>query len=130
MPQQKKKTPAQLEREIREFLAGAKRTFMRPEVTAKQTWAEVETNAGGTSVPGDVLTKSELAAAKRGDFEPLLKYTEGTEVYSDQSSLKQGYGVRLQAPGYMDATDWEVYTNKQEALERALELGREYEGED
>jgi len=126
----KKKTAAQLDHEIREFLAGSSHTFMRPEVTDKQLWAYVETTAGGWWVPGDVLTSGEVTAAKRGDFEPLLKYTEGSRVFSDQSKLMQGYGVRLQAPGYMDTTEWEVYPNKVGALERALELAQEYEGDE
>jgi len=104
--------------------------FMKPEVTDKQDWAQVETTAGTWWVPFDVLSKSEAESAKGGDFEPLLQYTEGTEVYSDQSSVKKGYGVRLSAPGYMDATDWEVYGSKKEALKRARELAREAEGED
>lgn len=105
--------------------------FMQPEVTEKQEWAEVETTAGIWWVPFDVLSKSEAESARRGDFEPLLKYTEGNAVYLDQSGIKKGYGVRLSAPGYMDATDWEVYDNKKEALKRAKELVEEgEEGED
>jgi hypothetical protein len=104
-------------------------TFMRPEITAKQEWAGVETTAGFWWVPIDVLSKSEIASARRGDFDPLLKYTEGSEVYSDLSSIKKGYGVRLSASGYMDATDWEVYGSKKEALRRAKELVEEEEEE-
>jgi hypothetical protein len=103
--------------------------FMEPEVTNKQEWAGVETTAGFWWVPIDVLSTSELESARRGDFEPLLKYTEGSKVYSDQSSLKKGYGVRLSARGYMDATDWEVYGSKKEALRRARELAAESEGD-
>jgi hypothetical protein len=103
---------------------------MRPEIVGKQEWAGVETTAGFWWVPIDVLTKSELESARRGDFEPLLKYTEGSRVYSDQSSIKSGYGVRLSAPGYMDSTDWEVYGSKKEALKRARQLAKEAEGED
>jgi len=105
--------------------------FMEPYVTEKQEWAEIETNAGTWAVPFDVLSKSEADRARRGDFEPLLKYTEGNAVYLDQSSIKKGYGVRLSVPGYMDATDWEVYDSKKEALKRAKELVEEgEEGED
>jgi hypothetical protein len=103
--------------------------FMRPVVTSKQEWAGVETTAGFWWVPIDVLSKSEIESARRGDFEPLLKYTEGGRVYSDQSSIKKGYGVRLSASGYMDATDWEVYGSKKEALRRARELAEEEEEE-
>lgn len=103
--------------------------FMEPEVLAKQEWAEIETNNGTSWVPLDVPSASEVASARRGDFEPLLKYTEGTKVYNDQSRFRKGYGVRLSAPGYMDATEWEVYGSKKEALRRARELAAESEGD-
>ena len=104
--------------------------FMQPEVVGKEDWAGVETTAGFWWVPFTVLTKTEAESARRGDFEPLLKYTEGGKVHNDMSSIKNGYGVRLSAPGYMDSTEWEVYGSKKEALRRARELGREAEGED
>lgn len=104
--------------------------FMQPEVLDKEEWAEIETNNGTSWVPFSVLSSSEAASARRGDFEPLLKYTEGTRVYNDQSRVRQGYGVRLSAPGYMDATEWEVYGSKKDALKRARQLAREAEGED
>ncbi len=104
--------------------------FMTPEITAKQDWAGVETSAGFWWIPFDVLTKSEAESARRGEFEPLLKYTEGNRVYDSNSSIKSGYGVRLSARGYMDATDWEVYGSKKEAIKRGRELARESEGED
>jgi hypothetical protein len=81
-------------------------------------------------VPADVLSPTEIASAKHGDFAPLLKYAEGSRVYPDLSKLTQGYGVRLSASGYLDATEWEVYPSKQRALERALELAHEYEGDE
>lgn len=104
--------------------------FMQPEVVGKEDWAGVETTAGFWWVPFTVLTKAEAASARSGDFEPLLKYTEGGKVHNDMSSIKTGYGVRLSAPGYMDASEWEVYGSKKEALRRARELAREAEGED
>jgi hypothetical protein len=104
--------------------------FMQPEVVGKEDWAGVETSAGFWWVPFTVLTKAEAASARSGDFEPLLKYTEGGKIYNDQSSIKAGYGVRLSAPGYLDSSEWEVYGSKKEALRRARELGREAEGED
>jgi hypothetical protein len=102
---------------------------MRPEVTTKQDWAGVETNSGFWWVPFDILSKSEVESVKRGDYEPLLKYTEGTRVHDSLSSVKKGYGVRLSAPGYMDATDWEVYGSAKEAQRRARELVEEGEGD-
>jgi hypothetical protein len=103
--------------------------FMRPEITEKQEWAAVETNNGTWWVPFDILSSREAESARRGDFEPLLQYTEGTRVYDDQSSIKKGYGVRLSAPGYMDATDWEVYGSLKEAKRRERELIEESEGD-
>jgi hypothetical protein len=103
--------------------------FMKPVVTEKQEWAEVETNSGTWWVPFDILSKHEAESARRGDFEPLLQYTEGTRAYNAQSRIKKGYGVRLSAPGYMDVTDWEVYGSKKEAARRAIELAKESEGD-
>ena len=104
--------------------------FMQPEALDKQEWVELETNNGTSWIPFDVLSKSEAASARQGDFEPLVKYSEGTRVYNDRSRIMKGYGVRLSAPGYLDSTEWEVYGSKKEALKRARELGREAEGED
>ena len=104
--------------------------FMQPEALDKQEWVELETNNGTSWIPFDILSKSEAASARQGDFEPLVKYSEGTRVYNDRSRIMQGYGVRLSAPGYMDSTEWEVYGSKKEALRRARELGREADGED
>ena len=103
--------------------------FMKPEITTKQEWAGIETTAGFWWVPLDVLSKGEIESARRGDFGPLLKYTEGNRVYDDLSSLKKGYGVRLSASGYMDATDWEVYGSLKEAQRRVKELIKEEEEE-
>ena len=104
--------------------------FMQPEVVGKEDWAGVETTGGFWWVPFTVLTKAEAESARRGDFGPLRKYTEGGDVYNDLSSIKTGYGVRLSAPGYLDSSEWEVYGSKKEAIRRARELGREAEGED
>src|SRR6266550_5141157 len=103
--------------------------FMQPEVVGKENWAGVETTAGFWWVPFSVLNKVEAESARRGDFEPLLKYTEGGKVHNNMSSIKTGYGVRLSAPGYLDSTEWEVYGSKKEALRRARELAREAEGD-
>lgn len=99
--------------------------FMEPEVTEKQEWARVETNNGTYWVPLDVLNSEELVAARGDNFEPLLKYTEGTHVFPKDSWIEKGYGVRLSAPGYLDATEWEVYKNKREAERRARDLASE-----
>lgn len=102
---------------------------MQPDVTTKQDWAGVETNSGFWWMPFEILSKSEIESVRRGNYEPLLKYTEGTRVHDSLSSVKKGYGVRLSAPGYMDATEWEVYGSLKEAQRRARELVAEGEGD-
>lgn len=100
--------------------------FMVPEVTLKMKWVDVDTSQGGYYIPLDVLTSAEVAAFKRGDFTPLLQYTEAAsnaDIYS--AEIIKGYGVRLTAPGYMDATEWEVFSTEREADERAAELEEE-----
>ena len=40
-----------------------------------------------------------------------------------------GYGVRESAPGYLDCTDWEVFTTIEQAEARAAEIDESYEDE-
>lgn len=100
--------------------------FMEAEITRKQRWYSIDTDMGAWFIPTDVpnCTEAEALACvdeEDGDtIKELLRYTEGREL--NEVSVLVGYGVRLSAPGYMDCTDWEVYTNKREALRAARDL--------
>ena len=89
--------------------------FMEPQITSKEPWYRVETTAGTWWVPADLVGSVRSAS-------DLRDYVEGEP---QEWSPVKGYGVRLSAPGYMDATEWEVYTNKREAEARYRELEEE-----
>lgn len=55
-------------------------------------------------------------------FGLLNKYTESAIT---EAKIVKGYGVRLTMPGYLDATDWEVFDNLSEAREHARRLHEE-----
>lgn len=99
--------------------------FMEKQITGKQTWIELDGNAGVTALPVDVLTKEEYQIAESVDgdgnaeSEDLTahfgEYYEGTKVYT--VTVREGYGARLSAPGYMDCTEWAVFDTEEEARE-------------
>lgn len=93
--------------------------WMQSEVYGPIMWWIVDGTSGGATIPVPDTTNDK---SKLGD------YYEGREIW--EAEKKRGYGVRLQAPGYLDATDWEFFTSKSEALKRAHELDREEAGED
>ena len=74
--------------------------FMQPEITAKQTWYQVEDKWGETFLyPGDLFSKEEVAAEhEEAEVEEL-----------------EGFGARLSASGYLDCTDWCVLDTEEEA---------------
>ena len=108
--------------------------FMEPEMTIKLDWLELDTNYGLTWLPADVPNCSledALACLDNEDeatIRELLQYTEGTELH--EIRVLRGYGVRLSAPGYLDCTHWDVFTNKREAERAYRELEREANDDD
>jgi uncharacterized protein (UPF0297 family) len=112
-------------------------TFMDVQITDKQYWLELDSSNGTwfTDDTTHVPTKQDVRNSwddkqytderfKEYITEEYKQYCENAnEVYSVRKI--KGYGVRLSAAGYMDCTDWEVYTNKREAMRRARELDRE-----
>lgn len=85
--------------------------FMQAQMTDKQTWHRIDGDKGVQWYPGEYFSL-EQAGEKYGDS----RFEEET---------LQGYGVRLSAPGYMDCTDWEVYTTESDAYDRFCELDEE-----
>ena len=84
--------------------------FMEAEVTDKQRWLEVDGPRGIEFFPLNYISRAEALKAY------------GSNRWTARTIM--GYGVRMQAPGYLDATEWEVYTNQREALRRAREMER------
>lgn len=95
--------------------------FMEAQLTEKQAWYEVDTDAGTEYIPADLIFRANAR-------EDLSTYCEGGHIYSYKRI--RGYGVRLSAPGYMDCTSWEVYTSLKDAQRRYNEMKRENDGED
>ncbi len=110
-------------------------SFMEAQMTYKTRWYSIETDCGTWFVETcDVnCTEAEAVAALDAEdadtVKELVQYTEGTEIV-EPITVIVGYGVRASAPGYTDCTDWDVYTNKREAIKAYNELCRELEGED
>ena len=98
--------------------------FMQNQITDKQTWAEVDTNCGTEFVPIEQLG-IKLPLHGDGDGIPrrcyadclalLRDYIEGNKILD--IVIREGYGARLSAPGYMDCTEWAVFDTEQEAID-------------
>lgn len=108
--------------------------FMEAQLTEKQMWYELDGPRGTEWIPGEIVGDIILPHYEAGDaripvpFE-LQDYTENRELYRPAERI-MGYGVRLSAPGYLDCTEWEVFTNFKEARKRFHQLERENRGEE
>jgi hypothetical protein len=98
--------------------------FMQKQITVKRKWYEIETNAGTwfvdvADVDGGRFAKDleEGLVLDTWALETLskdyLQYTEGSRL--EGLSVREGYGARLSAPGYLDCTDWSVFDTAEEA---------------
>ncbi len=98
--------------------------FMERQITIKRKWYELETNCGTWFVDvADVDGGKFAQAIEQGlqidswALETLskdyLQYTEGTRL--EGISVREGYGARLSAPGYLDCTEWTVHNSISEA---------------
>ncbi len=76
-------------------------SFMQRQITPQQPWWEVETTSGTFFVDKSLC-------GIRG----VNDYVEG-KVLSVSHTV--GYGARLSAPGYMDCTEWCVFSTPEEA---------------
>jgi len=79
---------------------------MTYEITSKQDWWRVEDQNGTTFYPCDYFSKAQI-----------YKMHDLVEDEDEGELIEQvnGYGARLSAPGYLDATEWGVYETKAEA---------------
>ncbi len=85
--------------------------MLRPEIMQGK-WIEAETTEGTEWIPFENV-------APLGDASELRDYCEG-EVQSYE--IREGFGARLTAPGYLDATDWVVFDDLEAAWRYLLEL--------
>lgn len=105
--------------------------FMKPEVTGKTFGYGVTLDNGSFFwVPGFLSGEGHTAPDVHTWAESLKQYApEGVDTNGKVISTGRldGYFARLSAPGYMDCTDWEFFTNKRTA-ERTMK--RQARGED
>lgn len=84
-------------------------------------WIIVDGPHGGESIPADLVEK---ICAYSGPKKPipaaLADYCENREVWSIE--IREGYGARLSAPGYLDCTEWIVFDTEQEAQDYLTEM--------
>lgn len=94
-------------------------SFMQPEIYKGSAYM-VEANHGETHVvPCDVCPNARTNA-------DLADYVGVVDAPDDAPTIEEGWLARMQAPGYLDATDWSLHTTEAEAIEYL----REYYGLD
>lgn len=103
-------------------------SFLEPETTDKIEWLFVDGPGGGEYIPSTVVqmpTPAQLEnMRKRGKvYAPWAEFCQNKEIW--QIKVILGYGVRLQAPGYLDSTAWDVYTDRRRAERAARQLEKE-----
>lgn len=83
--------------------------FMTP-VVEFGSWHVVETTCGTFVIPADLA---------EGTLSGVREYVEGTP---ESVETREGWGARLSAPGYLDATDWTLFQSEAEALDHLVEV--------
>ncbi len=109
-----------------------KGSFMQPEITVKQRGWEVDSVEGTLAIPGDVQEVPDILATGEGVnhddplFDHLLAMVEDYVPCSQQGvgriDIVEGYFARVQAPGYMDASDWSCFKTVREAKSHLWEF--------
>lgn len=96
-------------------------SFMQPQV-CRRTWIEVDTPDGTIVLPGDLFTSAGIAMLHKASINdvsiagPLLKDYIPCDIDDVEAiEVKEGWGARLSAPGYMDCTEWSVYETEKKA---------------
>jgi hypothetical protein len=97
--------------------------FMEPEVY-ETDYILIDTNIGTECIPADVVDYQPSEEDQDSEEIPdeLRDYVEGNEMYSIER--KHGWVGRMQAPGYLDATDWSWGDTEEEVMDQL----REYYG--
>ena len=109
-------------------------SFMQPEIV-HGLWLRVDTMSGTWWVPEDLVGPTFLKQdvpyevdwpnlepdsklrALTNDLEDFIE-ADRTEIY--ELTLVEGWGGRMSAPGYLDATDWTVLPERED-VEAVLE---------
>jgi hypothetical protein len=106
--------------------------FMEKQITGKTQWLEIDGSEGITFVTAGSLEDSGLKVGESTDDDEVMDrysdYYGGSEIHS--VSLIEGFGARLSAQGYMDCTDWTVFSTSEEAQSYLEETYPEDEDEE
>jgi len=86
-------------------------SFMQAEIV-QDDWIEIEGSDGSRFIPADLCGK--LAETEDERAAQVRDYYDGREISSVTLHANK-WGARLQAPGYMDCTDWSIYDSEREA---------------
>lgn len=105
--------------------------FMQQQIEFGE-WIEVDGAYGIECIPADLVKLPSMVhdewydpddgdriAALVGD---LADYIESDVEYVSRVRIIFGYGARLSAPGYVDCTEWSVFSTEREASEHLDDL--------
>lgn len=70
-------------------------------------WIVIDTSNGTTAIP-----QALIGLQTQFTGEDVAPYIDGQFISAE---LVDGYGARLSMPGYMDCTEWTVFTTEQDA---------------
>lgn len=106
------------------FLKHFKGQFMQPEIENVH-WYEVDTNRGIEFIRAEDVSGLNMKPGQVMDGESnsevsiLEDFVEGDTIYS--VTLREGWGARMSASGYMDQTDWSVFDTKRQAQDYLID---------
>ena len=92
-------------------------SFMQKQITEKMKWLVIDGEVGTECVPlaNTGLTETEVAEMiESADFTAIDNYYSAGFEAITSIEVVEGYGCRMQAPGYMDCTDWTVFNSIEE----------------
>jgi hypothetical protein len=101
-------------------------SFMQRQVI-EADYFEIETTDGTYIVPRDVISYKPIGCADVELFGPFIP--AGSDMLNDNDpfiAVQHGWLARLNAPGYLDCTEWSAFKTK-EAAEKWLD---EFYGDD
>jgi hypothetical protein len=91
----------------------------RAEMTDRMAWLRLESRDGDTYVDPTILNADEkISVLAEDNNAPFLlrKYSAHGDVVD--FDMMEGFGVRWNAPGYLDCGEWDVFIFEDEAKAR------------
>lgn len=104
-------------------------SFMQRQITKKRRWIEIDGTCGVTAVDLEDLTQDQRKIADSVDGDDSADsadlqahFGEYYEGKVQSVTVREGYGARLSAPGYLDCTEWTVFDTVKEAEEHLTDM--------